>query len=138
MCLHPIGIGTLMLQAARAAHGILPDRLLDSVLSRKDHGAASIGMIDLLNEEVLSLSQAARCLPRLRKGRPVNTSTLWRWSTIGFHGIRLETAKLGGRNVTSREALNRFFNALNDNTLPACDVTNNQEAVERQLAKLGL
>jgi hypothetical protein len=28
--------------------------------------------------------------------------------------------------------------SMNDNTLPACDVTNNQEAVERQLAKLGL
>jgi hypothetical protein len=95
-------------------------------------------MIDLINEEVLSLSQATRSLPRLRKGRPVNNSALWRWSTIGFRGIRLETAKLGGRNVTSREALNRFFNALNYNTLPAGDVTNNQEAVERQLAKLGL
>ena len=65
--------------------------------------------IDPLSEPTLSLTQAARRLPRLRAGRPVHPSTVWRWALTGLRGIRLETVLVGGVRVTSEAALRRFF-----------------------------
>lgn len=68
-------------------------------------------MIDLSQEELLSLSEACAALPRIDGKRP-HISTIWRWCRKGVHGIRLEYVRLGHRICTSREALNRFANAL--------------------------
>jgi hypothetical protein len=70
-------------------------------------------LIDPLKEQVISLSQAARQLPKLRNDRPFSNTTIWRWSKGGVNGIRLETIRIGGRTCTSIEALGRFFAALN-------------------------
>jgi HEAT repeat protein len=67
----------------------------------------------LFDEELLTLSQAAKALPAVGGSRP-HTSTLWRWSRKGVKGVRLETRRLGGRIFTSREALERFATALAD------------------------
>ena len=64
--------------------------------------------INLSHEQVLTLRDATRFLPRYRKGRRVHVATLYRWASAGIRGIRLETLKLGGRIVTSEEALQRF------------------------------
>jgi hypothetical protein len=61
-------------------------------------------MIDAQSEQLIPLTQAAKSLP----GRP-HVATLWRWRTAGLRGIRLETLLCGGRRMTSREALARFF-----------------------------
>lgn len=63
-------------------------------------------MIDTEHENILSFTAAAKLLP----SRP-NVATLWRWRTAGIHGIKLETFLCGGRRMTSREALSRFFAA---------------------------
>ena len=63
------------------------------------------------DEQCLTFSEAAKRLPKFG-GRFVHTSTLWRWSTKGLRGVRLETRRLGGRFVTSVEALDRFGAAL--------------------------
>jgi hypothetical protein len=63
-------------------------------------------MIDHENEQLLTLTAAAKLLP----SRP-NVATLWRWRTAGVRGIKLETFLCGGRRMTSREALSRFFAA---------------------------
>jgi hypothetical protein len=75
--------------------------------------------IDALTETLRSFAEAARRLPALRGGKPVNPSTLWRWTTRGIRArdgvlVRLETIKLGGTWCTSDEALVRFFRALTD------------------------
>lgn len=62
----------------------------------------------ILDESLISLSKAARLAP----GRP-HLSTVWRWATAGFRGIRLETVTVAGRRLTSAEALRRFFEATN-------------------------
>lgn len=67
----------------------------------------------ILDEQILTLSQAAKRLPRLRGNRPVAVSTLWRWCQRGLRGVRLEVIRLGGIRVTSEEALRRFFAILN-------------------------
>ena len=64
-------------------------------------------MIDPETEELRTLTAAAKSLPN----RP-NVATLWRWRTAGCRGVKLETILIGGRRMTSREALTRFFDAV--------------------------
>jgi hypothetical protein len=69
-------------------------------------------MIDLNTEHVISLTEAARHLPRRRAGKRPHVSCLNRWSTGGCRGIVLESIQVGGTRCTSREALARFLEAL--------------------------
>ena len=74
-------------------------------------------MIDLSTESSISLSQAARLLPPGRGGRPVTLGCILRWILNGAKGpdgirVRLEAARVGGRWLTSKEALNRFADRL--------------------------
>jgi hypothetical protein len=69
-------------------------------------------MIDSQPETLISLADAAKTLPRRRRGRKCHVSTLFRWTTIGVRGVVLESIQCGGTRCTSREALQRFFEAL--------------------------
>lgn len=64
------------------------------------------------NESLIPLTDAARLMPCRRGGRPTHVSTLFRWTTRGLRGIRLEYVQVGGTKCTSREALGRFFERL--------------------------
>lgn len=70
-------------------------------------------MIDLYSETVISLRDAAKSLPG-RNGRKVHISTLYRWTTRGLKGVRLETVHVGGIVCTSQEALQRFCDRLSE------------------------
>mgnify|MGYP001493838456 CR=1 FL=1 len=63
-------------------------------------------MIDVSTEDLLTFPGVARFLP----GRP-SLSTLHRWRQRGIRGVALETLLIGGQRYTSREALQRFFDA---------------------------
>lgn len=66
----------------------------------------------LLDEGLISLSQAAELLPRVR-GKRVSTSSLFRWIVRGKHGIKLDGVVLNGSGYwTSKAALARFASAL--------------------------
>ena len=67
--------------------------------------------IDLQQESLLSLRDAAKALPRIDGKRP-HVSTLWRWCRRGVRGVRLEYVRLGHRVCTSRGALCRFSQRL--------------------------
>ena len=69
-------------------------------------------MIDISRESMISLSEAAKSLPRRRAGRKPNIATLYRWTTVGCRGVVLEFLQIGGTRCTSREAMQRFFDAL--------------------------
>lgn len=69
-------------------------------------------MIDILNEQVLSLTEAAKLIPRRRAGKKCSVSCLYRWTVSGCKGVILESLQCGGTRVTSREALSRMFAAL--------------------------
>jgi hypothetical protein len=62
------------------------------------------GRLDLLTEDLLSMTDAAKELP----GRP-SASTLFRWRTRGIKGVKLETVGVGGKVFTSRQAIHRFL-----------------------------
>ena len=99
-------------------------------------------MIDLLTEHVVTLVEAARLVPPGRGGRPTHLSTLLRWINPGVRGVRLEAARLGGRWVTSREALQRFADRLTAAQAgPPSPVSAGRacaQAAEQELSRLGL
>lgn len=69
-------------------------------------------MINISNERVVTLAEAASLLPRRRQGRKVHVSCLYRWSQRGVRGVILETVQVGGSRCTSVEALQRFVDRL--------------------------
>lgn len=75
-------------------------------------------MIDLASEQVVSLHDVPRRLPRRRGGRPVHVSCVYRWTTRGCRGLILESIQIGGTRCTSIEALTRFFDALRRVRMP--------------------
>ena len=69
-------------------------------------------MINIGTEQILSFVEASSLLPRRRQGRRVHPATLYRWASGGLRGARLETIQIGGTLCTSVEALQRFFECL--------------------------
>jgi hypothetical protein len=106
--------------------------------------------IVLANETLLGLGQAARRVPSGRANRPVNPSTIFRCIHDGVKRwdgsvVRLEAVRLGGRWLTSLEALQRFAEAqtpaLADPAPTPRTPTARQRASERaaaELAKVGI
>lgn len=111
--------------------------------------AGSDMAIDVFDEQVVTLGEAAKKLPRLRNGKKLHLSTLFRWSQrgkIAHDGvrIRLETIMIGGTKCTSLEALQRFFDRLTGETdvvpppsMLRRDALRRHEQAMRELEKAG-
>jgi hypothetical protein len=74
-------------------------------------------MLDLTAETPLPLAAATKLVPPARSGKRTHISTLLRWILQGAKApdgktVRLEAVRLGGRWLTSAEALQRFAEAL--------------------------
>ena len=93
--------------------------------------------IEISSEHVLTLAEAARALPRLRGGRKVHVSTLYRWISRGVGGVRLEAVKIGRTQVTSREALQRFAERLTCGA-PVAATNSGTDNTEQELDRYGL
>lgn len=61
----------------------------------------------ILTEDIRTIAEAAREIPT----RPC-FATVWRWTTRGVKGRKLETYKVGSRVVTSTQAIHRFLEAI--------------------------
>lgn len=79
-----------------------------TVINRRE----SDQMIDIAEGGIISLAEAAALIPSFRSGKPTCRKTLYHWAKHGVRGVRLETAKLGGRTVTSKPALQAFMERL--------------------------
>ena len=66
-------------------------------------------MIDIQAEQLLTLQDAAKSLPR----RP-HVTTVYRWISAGVCGVRLEAVRVGGVLYTSREKLQVFADQCTD------------------------
>jgi hypothetical protein len=78
-------------------------------------------MIDITSESLLPIGKAPAEVERLTGERPHRT-TIDRWRMRGCHGVKLETVKIGGKRYVSREALQRFIEAVTaaaDRELPS-------------------
>jgi Protein of unknown function (DUF1580) len=97
-------------------------------------------MISIRDEQLLTLSQAARVRPIGRGGRPTHTSTVYRWISHGIRGTKLEAIRLGGSLYTSREALQRFADRLTSgHALPQQPTERTAiDEAEKEAGKLGL
>lgn len=62
-------------------------------------------------EQPVLFSEVPNVLPR-RGGRPFSASSVYRWSTIGLHGVRLRRFKVGGSWATTAEELARWQAAV--------------------------
>ena len=99
-----------------------------------------------LDEELLSLSAAARLFPPMRGNRPVAPQTVWRWYRDGIklpNGVlKLAALRIGGRLLTSKQAVERFITAQNSTeTVPDNSVsadTGRHERAEAELRNLGV
>ena len=75
-------------------------------------GMLLCGIIDVNSEQIVTLSQLAKRLPRRRSGRPVHPATIHRWRNPGVRGVRLECVRIGGIWHTSLEAYQRWVDQL--------------------------
>ena len=71
-------------------------------------------MIDIEEEDTLTFDQTIEEVTRLRDGRRLAKSTIWRWCKVGVKGVKLEVTYCGGQRLTSKQALGRFFQRLAD------------------------
>ena len=74
-------------------------------------------MFDLTTELPIHLNEVAKLVPPSRGGKRTHLSTILRWILQGVKGpcgevVRLEALRLGGKWVTSKEALQRFCERL--------------------------
>ena len=65
-----------------------------------------------LDDDLISLRQAAEQLPRRRDGKPTHPLTLARWAQQGFRDVRLEVLRIGSTLFTTRAALQSFFEEI--------------------------
>jgi Protein of unknown function (DUF1580) len=97
-------------------------------------------MIDTTIEHVVSMGQAADELPRRRRGRKTNVSTLYRWTKSDCRGVLLEYIQIGATRCTSREAIQRFFEQLSKGrteATPSGVLGRSRAQRQRQSAKAG-
>jgi hypothetical protein len=106
-----------------------------------------VGVINVGTEQLLTLSQLAKRLPRHRNDRPVHPSTCHRWRSPGVRGVRLECVRIGGIWHTSWQAFQRWCEQLTalENGSAAPQVSSDrpagdevhQDRVERELRERG-
>jgi hypothetical protein len=109
-------------------------------------------MLDLTSERGLSLAEAAKLIPPSRGGKRTHLSTILRWILHGAKApdgslVRLEAVRLGGRWLTTCEAIRRFTERLTPALDPATTSGTPQtpgqrrraaERAARELDKLGI
>lgn len=111
---------------------------------------AVCGVINVGTEQLLTLSQLAKRLPRHRNDRPVHPSTCHRWRSPGVRGIRLECVRIGGIWHTSWQSFQKFcerLTAIENGTpepgpsaspRPTDEGDGHQDRVEQELRKRGV
>lgn len=99
----------------------------------------------VLTERTLSFTEAAAACPTVA-GRKPGLRTVYAWCDtgvlVGGRRLKLESARVGGRRVTSAEALERFLAAVSAGAepapvpvSPAARQRESEKAVERLKAK---
>jgi hypothetical protein len=96
-------------------------------------------MIDRTKEPAISLAEVTK-LPELqRNGKRPHVATIFRWTTRGCRGVRLESIQIGGTRCSTLAAVRRFLDSLSG-VEPQADVDRDAEtdAAERELARAGI
>ncbi len=67
----------------------------------------------ILTEEVISLKEAQRELEKVMSTK-LDRSTIHRWTLRGVKNVKLDSVRLGGKLLTSKQAINRFVVELTE------------------------
>jgi len=102
-----------------------------------EHHVLRGSSIDVARESVLSFSEAARYVGKLKGTKAIAFQTLFRWATKGCSRVVLETICVGGHRCTSKEALQRFFDAVTRARASAPAHAAEDGKVEMALPELG-
>jgi hypothetical protein len=102
--------------------------------------------IDYETETIITLGEACRAFPP----NGVSDATMARWIQRGVKVkslgafVKLQTLLIGGRRVTSREAIARFIQAQNEDAVPPAPVITasqrrrQSEAARAELKRMGV
>ena len=115
----------------------IPNNILTAKTYRTDWNArplifARLTVIDIGNEQLVSLRDVPKLLPPRPNGKRVHISAVYRWIQRGVHRARLEVIRIGGSTYTSREALQRF---ASPSDIPRPTVSHSSAARERRIDK---
>jgi len=69
-------------------------------------------MIDPHNDNLITMQEASHCFPKIN-GKLKPASTIYRYTTIGVYGVKLDSYRCGKSVYTTRDAVNEFLAALN-------------------------
>jgi hypothetical protein len=97
------------IQAVERGNAAVPPSTLDQLLAIL---AASLPPIKVGFDTLLSPAEVTELLPRRRRGRKAHKSTIFRWMSRGYHGLRLPFVQVGHQRCTSINALSAFLSAL--------------------------
>jgi len=94
-----------------------------------------MGDINIYEDDLISISQAARKLPT--KPAP---ATIWRWHAKGVNRIKLETVVVGGKRYTTEKAFVEFVRAVTKAADESQDERRrkNDDSVHEELETRGL
>lgn len=68
--------------------------------------------MSLLDEDLIELSDVPAMLPKASRKGGRHRCTVGRWVRQGVRGVKLETVPIGGRDVTSKQAVRRFLDRV--------------------------
>jgi hypothetical protein len=92
-------------------------------------------VLDHRSEQLIPLSQVPDHLPRTNAGNRPHPATIYRWVSRGIRGTKLETIRIGGRRLTSVEAIDRFIECTSRrkeaNPKPELSPVNHRKRVEK-------
>ena len=75
--------------------------------------SSEVTPLDILSEDLLTLQQAAKEIPRAPGQSAVHYSTVFRWMNRGLRGHKLMTVRVGQQCFTSKQRLHAFLAATN-------------------------
>lgn len=67
----------------------------------------------VLSEDLCTFAEVTKMIREQQSTSKMHVSTVHRWCLRGVKGHKLESVRVGGRLLTSRQAVHRFLNALN-------------------------
>ena len=89
-----------------------------TMTDRREDLQSPTALAGVLGETRIYLHDVPNHIPTSPTGRKTHYSTVLRWAMRGVHGVRLEAVRLGGRWVTSLEAVSRFSAGVTATTAP--------------------
>lgn len=91
-------------------------------------------MLSLTTETPATLHQIAAMFPGHGDKEQISYHTVYTWATTGVRGVVLETIMLGGKRLTTYQALDRFVQATNQKSKKDSTSTIRQAKSKRFLA----